>query len=242
MSGEDATVANLVDLDAGVRDAVGAGAIDHARRTLDVRVVHVPAGPWDPDGLELGPRPMGLLLTGGLVLRRVLLGHRASAELLGTGDLLHPEQRTDLPFTADWRVITPAQVAVLDRRAASRLARHPDVLLSFLDREVLRSRRTAERCATAQLGTTDDRLRVELCRLAERWGRIRAEGVLLDLPLTQEMLGHLIGVRRPAVSSALGRLTRAGLVEPLRGGGWLLHFRELAPPAQAGGDAQVVSG
>jgi CRP/FNR family cyclic AMP-dependent transcriptional regulator len=216
------SVASLLDLDDELADAVAGDGEAHARQTLDVRVLHLPGGPWDPTAVDLGARPMGMLVTEGAILRRVRLRHRASAELLGAGDLLRPWLGTPPPFAADWRVIEPASLALLDRRAAVRLALHPEILLVLLEREAARSRRMGERAVTAQLGSTEERLEVELERLGERWGRVGPHGILLRLPLTHEVLGHLIGVRRPAVTSALARMVRGGRLVPLSGGGWLL--------------------
>lgn len=227
------SVANLLDLDDELADAVAGAGETRAHPALDVRILHVPAGAWDPDAIDLGARPMGMLVTEGAILRRVRLRHRASAELLGAGDLLRPWLGTPPPFAADWRVIEPASLALLDRRAAMRLAQHPETLLVLLEREAARSRRMAERAATAQLGTTDDRLGVELQRLGERWGRVGPPGILLRLPLTHEVLGHLIGVRRPAVTSALARMVRDGRLVPLAGVGWLLPTPAEGEPGPA---------
>jgi hypothetical protein len=47
-------------------------------------------------------------------------------------------------------------------------------------------------------------------QLADRWGQMTPEGVVLPLPLTHELLGQLVGLHRPTTSTALQRLTRAG--------------------------------
>lgn len=217
------TVANLLDLDPDLAGVLGPARSAEARRLLDVRVVRLGPGTWDPTRVALGPTPVGLLLTEGLVLRRVCLDHRTSAELLGGGDLLRPWLVAHPPFSADWRVLEGASLALLDRHAGQRLSRFPELLLALLEREALRARRLSERHASTQLGSTEDRLRVELQRLAERWGTVRPDGVALQLPLTHEVLGHLIGTRRPAVTSALSRMTRARELEPLTPAGWLLR-------------------
>jgi CRP-like cAMP-binding protein len=57
--------------------------------------------------------------------------------------------------------------------------------------------------------------------LADRYGRVEPDGVRLDLRLTHELIGHLVGAQRPSVSTALGRLEEHGQV--LRQGrSWLL--------------------
>lgn len=217
------SVANLLDLDAGLAAVLAPPSAGLTPPAIDVRVLRVPAGRWEPPPPPPG-RPLGLLVVAGLMLRRVSLGHRTAAELLGTGDLLRPWCTAEPPFTVDWRALAPVRVAVLDDHAAARLARFPSLLLALVERELPRSRRMAERCATAQLGTTEERLRIELSRLAVRWGTPRPEGMALPLSLTHETLGNLIGVRRPAVTTALSLMTRAGEIEPLPGAGWLLRF------------------
>lgn len=66
------------------------------------------------------------------------------------------------------------------------------------------------------------RLLLTLWHLADRWGRVTRDGVRLDLRLTHELLGDIVGARRPSVSTALGALTRSRLVEPLPESRWLL--------------------
>jgi CRP-like cAMP-binding protein len=39
-----------------------------------------------------------------------------------------------------------------------------------------------------------------------------------DLPLTQEFISMMLGVRRPGVTAAAGALRKAGLIRPARGG------------------------
>jgi CRP-like cAMP-binding protein len=66
------------------------------------------------------------------------------------------------------------------------------------------------------------RLLMLLWHLADRWGRVRTEGVMLPLHLTHSVLADLVAARRPTVTSSLSELTRNGLVTP-RDRGWLLH-------------------
>lgn len=232
------SIVNLLDVDPDIAAAVTPGG-GEAPPGLEVRTVVLRAGDWDPGRLDLGRGAMGLLVTRGLILRRTHLRQRTSAELLGAGDLLRPWQTTAPPFRADWRVVEDVTLALLDRNAALRIARHPEALLAVLEREITRSRRTSERCTTAQLTSTRERLQIEFSRLAERWGRVGPDGIRLRLALTHETIGQLIGVRRPAVTTALGQLTREGLIEPLPGGGWVLHGFGL-PAARADGEVRVL--
>ena len=67
-------------------------------------------------------------------------------------------------------------------------------------------------------------LRLVVWHLAARWGRVEPGGIRLPLPLTHQLLGHLVGAERPSVSHALSRLARAGLVTG-HGDEWHLHGR-----------------
>lgn len=54
------------------------------------------------------------------------------------------------------------------------------------------------------------RLILKLRQLAERWGRVTPEGVRLDLRVTHQELGDMIGGARESVTGALGRLQDSG--------------------------------
>jgi hypothetical protein len=58
--------------------------------------------------------------------------------------------------------------------------------------------------------------------MADRWGCVRADGVLVPLPVTHDVLAHLIGVQRPTVTSAIRRLSDAGLIHRQPDKTWLL--------------------
>jgi CRP-like cAMP-binding protein len=82
--------------------------------------------------------------------------------------------------------------------------------------------------ALAQIPSLQERLLLTLWHLADRFGRVRGDGVLLPLPLTHDTLADLAAAQRPSVTTALGRLRTRGLIEP-GGQGWLLRGE---PPAQ----------
>lgn len=66
------------------------------------------------------------------------------------------------------------------------------------------------------------RLHMLFWHMADRWGRVRSEGVLLPVALTHSVLADLVAARRPTVTSALSELSRQGLVMP-EGAAWLLR-------------------
>lgn len=56
----------------------------------------------------------------------------------------------------------------------------------------------------------DRRLVLKLRQLAERWGKVTPEGVRLDLRVTHQELGDMIGAARESITVALGRLQDQG--------------------------------
>lgn len=167
----------------------------------------------------------GLLVVDGVLVRRVGVEERVGAELLGPGDLLQPAlhdgEEATLPFEATWRVLSPLQLAVLDSAWVARMAAFPEVGMALLARALTRSRRLASMLAITHYPRLDDRLWLFFWEVADRFGRVRPDGVAVDLPLTHEVVSHLVGARRPSVSAALARLERDGRLHR-RDSGWLL--------------------
>jgi DNA-binding GntR family transcriptional regulator len=59
--------------------------------------------------------------------------------------------------------------------------------------------------------------------LAERWGRVTPEGVVVPLPLGHQRLADLVGASRQSVTTAMGGLTRDGAISRRDNGDWVLH-------------------
>jgi CRP-like cAMP-binding protein len=209
--------------------------LEAAERASVAPLVRAARGMWDAvtdAGRTHGGQ--GLLVLDGLLVRRVGFADRWAAELLGPGDLLRPlehdgEQAT-LPFEATWRVLIDLRLAILDRAWTQRMAAFPDVGARLTGRALLRARRLANTIAISQHARLDDRLRLLLWELADRYGRVLPDGVHVDLPLTHELLSHIACARKPSVTSALARLAEDGLAERLDGG-WLLQGDPPSAPA-----------
>jgi CRP/FNR family cyclic AMP-dependent transcriptional regulator len=180
-----------------------------AEAELIAPLMTVKRGEWHAD---LPARGAGLLVLGGLLIRRVGVNDRFGAELLGEGDLLRPWQGLEsvgsMPSAADWRVLTPVRIAVLDERVTGRLTRYPQLSVALIDRALRRARALSTTMAIIHQPRVELRLHMLLWLLADRWGRVRVDGVLLPLALTHEVLAELIAVRRPTVSTALSELGR----------------------------------
>ena len=207
-----------------------------AERELTVRTYHVPVGGWDVSRLSSASADhVGLLVLDGVLSRELVVADQVSAELLGPGDLVRPWQSSDraslLPVKAVWSVLSPLTVAVLDRRFAAEVARYPEITSALFDRLGERSGRLATTQAISQLTRVDRRLRALFWHLAERWGRVSGQGVIVPLALTHRILGQLVGARRPTVSTALSELAERGELVRRSDGSWLL--RGEPPDAEA---------
>src|ERR671932_1439129 len=199
-----------------------------AERELSVRTHQVPVGRWDVTRLAgAGGDHVGLLILDGVLSRELVVADQVSAELLGPGDLVRPWQGTAraslLPVDALWSVLSTLTVAVLDRRFAAEAARYPELTAALLDRMSERSLRLATTQAISQLTRVDRRLKALFWHLAERWGRVSGDGVIVPLALTHRILGQLVGARRPTVSTALSELAERNELVRRPDGSWLLR-------------------
>jgi CRP/FNR family transcriptional regulator, cyclic AMP receptor protein len=217
----------LLDVDPDLSEGLEGERRAAAQRGLVVRVERVDAGRWTPEANAFDAEGgLGLIVVEGMALRRVALGHRAAAELLGPGDVMRPweddGEHAAYPFEASFRILEPLTLAVIDHAVMVRLMLFPEIVTQLMARVMARSRRVIGHLVIAQLPSVDARLHVLFWHLAERFGRVRVEGVSVPLSLTHETLGMIVGAHRPAVTTALGQLVERGQVEPLAGGGWLL--------------------
>ncbi len=157
------------------------------RVTLEIRRGRLNGPPVDHvlDGF-------GLLVLEGLLLRRVDVGARSAAELLGPGDLLRAREvynaQRILPQASAWRALQGTRLAVLDDGVVERMAHYSGVIGRLLDRSVERSRRLAVNMAIVHRPRVDIRLQMLFWHLAERWGRPCDGRTMLPLRLTHTIL------------------------------------------------------
>lgn len=217
----------LLDADPDLGAALSAEEFAVARRHLRARVRVLEPGAWEPEPAD-SARDLGLLVLDGVLARDVSVRDRCCAELVGAGDVLRPWDQADATFASvrhdfRWDVLREARVAVLDARVAAVLAGWPCVVSGLLARSLRRVRAMGLQYALTQVHGVDVRLHLVLWHLADRWGRMTPDGVVLALPLTHDLLGRMIGARRPSVTSALQRLDRDAVVQRGDDGTWLLR-------------------
>src|SRR4051812_20295617 len=88
-SGRAKETAIVLEDDSELADAVTADRRALATHASVAEVEHVPRGVWDArEPAERTRGGYGFLVLDGLLVRRVGIGHRFTAELLGAGDLL----------------------------------------------------------------------------------------------------------------------------------------------------------
>lgn len=167
-----------------------------------------------------------LVVIGGFVIREWITGGHVSADLLGPKDVIHPgvgeQMIAMLRHSVFWSAITPARLAFLDEEFFERAAPWPEIGESLLQRSGRLGQRLALRGAIETL-TVDARLLASFWLWASQWGTVAGQGVVLRVPLSHERLARLIHARRPTVTSAIGRLREAGLIDQRRDGAWVLR-------------------
>src|SRR3954447_17258596 len=199
-----------------------------ARRQVVALLDNVEPGPWEPGSrYPDDPAFFGLLVIDGMVSRDIELGGRRCSELLGPGDLLRPWDYDEgatasVPSESAWSVLEPTRVAVLDGRFARVACRFPELIARLIARTLRRSRWLAILLTISSMPRVDARVLALFWHLADRWGHVTLEGVVVPVRLTHDMIGRLVGAHRPSVTTALSELTRAERITRLPHG-WLLR-------------------
>src|SRR6188472_3584149 len=224
----------LLEADPELARGLDPRRVREVSQRLFARSIDVPRGPWSSERLlARGGRPIGLLVLDGLLVREAVVGDHPCAELLGPGDLLRAwddrEAEVLLPRTVEWTALSPLRLAVIDQALAVRAAQWPEIFASLVERAARRAERLVVMQAIAHLTRVDDRLLALLWCLAERWGRVAPDGVVVALRLPHRTLAGMVGARRPSVTTALGQLMGRGLIERREDGEWVLRGNAPAP-------------
>jgi CRP/FNR family cyclic AMP-dependent transcriptional regulator len=239
----DAHVA-LLRADPGFACGIPAGDMALAERVLVLPRLDLDAGRFapPPPSSAGAPAPLALVLDG-LVGRHVTLGERVATQLLGPGDVFAPwAPRGDalLPSSVGWSAFEPATLAVLDGRFTTTAQRWPRLAATAQERLAAAGERLAVHLAICQLPRVEQRILALLWHLAERFGRVASEGVVVGLRLTHRLIGELVGAQRPTVSLALASLLEDGLVARRDDGTLVLDHRSRGALEPTGVPAPLV--
>jgi CRP/FNR family cyclic AMP-dependent transcriptional regulator len=219
---------SIVDADPELGRLLRDDELEAARHEALTRVQKLGPGDWDVAGaLEPDVHHRGFMLIDGLMSREVdVLGRRA-VELLGPDDVMRPwswdEEGSHVQAEVGWRVLEPTRLAVLDHGLVARIVPWPQLGVELFSRGTRRAHHLAVALAIAHHPRVEDRLLLTLWHLAERWGRVAPDGIVVPLPLDHKRLAEVVGAHRPSVTKAMGALADAGLVSRRHGGDWVLH-------------------
>lgn len=234
MSARGRNVISIVDADPDLGELLDEGELERARREALARVQQLSCGDWDVGAArEADVHHRGFLIIDGLLSRDVDVLGRRCVELLGHGDVMRPwrwdDEGSHVQAEVGWQVLEVTRLAVLDHGLVVRIVPWPQLGLELFNRGTRRAHHLAVALAIAHHQRIDDRLLLTLWHLAERWGRVHPDGIVLPLPLGHQRLADLVGAHRPTVTTAIGDLTRAGVLSRRDSGEWVLHG---SPPEQ----------
>jgi CRP/FNR family transcriptional regulator, cyclic AMP receptor protein len=162
----------------------------------------------------------------GMVLHDLQLGAQPGVRVLGPGEVLSLREASASPLLAasTYRATSDTTLVLLRDDFMLAARRAPGLMIGVQARLAEQIERLATQLVICQMPRVEDRLLAMLWLLAESWGRVTPSGTTLPLSLTHELLGAMIGARRPTVTLALGELSERGaLVHQDRG--WLLLER-----------------
>lgn len=224
VDGDRASQVALLRVDAGLRAAVPAEELAVAERVVVAPCRRLRPGTWTPEELDVEADAFAALLVDGVVTRETTIAGRRTADLLGPGDVVHPWRAFDapLPSTSRWASDSAALLAVLDGRFMAAARRWPQLFEVVHERLADQLERAAGRAAIMALPRVEQRVLGLFWQLADRWGKVRPEGVVVELGLTHALIGQLIGAQRPTVSLALQALAGDGALRRDAQGAWLL--------------------
>lgn len=178
---------SIVDADDDLAALLDGAARDRARRDALTRVRRLSPGAWDA-GASVEPdiHHRGFLVVDGLLTREVDVLGRRCVELIGPGDVLRPWRWDDngshVRAEVGWTVLEPTRLAVLDHGLVSRMVPWPELGVELFSRGIRRAHQLAVALAIAHHQRIDDRLLLTLWHVAERWGRVGRDGIVVDLP------------------------------------------------------------
>ena len=217
------TVVSLLDADAALADAVPPAQQMAARASCRAPLVRVARGSWQTEPQSDGL--LGYLIVDGMISREAALRSYQLVELLGPGDVLHASAQREHGGGLEARVhvILDSLVMPLGPQLIAAATHWPAILIELQARFEQQHDRLVTQALIAHLPRSVDRLLFMLWHIADSWGRVTPEGVVVPLRLTHAVLGRLVAARRSTVTLAVTELQDAGHVRRMEDGSWLLN-------------------
>jgi CRP-like cAMP-binding protein len=141
-------------------------------------------------------------------------GQEISVIFLSAGDIFGELAVIDgLPRSASASAADETNVHVLSReRLRAHLRASPQLAYNFMQALAVRVRYSTLQVGNLTLHDVPGRLARKLLELAQGNGRVAADGVRIDMALTQSDLASLIGATRESTNKALGNFRRSGII------------------------------
>jgi CRP-like cAMP-binding protein len=141
-------------------------------------------------------------------------GKELVLDMFGPGEVFGEIALLDgSPRTADAVTIDDCELLVLDRRDfIPFLLEHPDASVRLLEVLTYRLRRTTLLLEDVAFREGPARLARRFLRLAEFSGRSVDDGVIVDMPLSQQQLGDMVGMTRESINKQLKLWRKEGLI------------------------------
>lgn len=216
----------LLDADPELSRHISGDEVARARRQVTAPLLVLPEGVFEPaEVIGSGKNPFAALVLSGLIARELTVGGQPTLRLLGPGDIIHgrPVEAGLLIPEESYTATLPTRLAIIDDHFLLAVRHWPRLLTALVERSGEQLDSTLIQLAISQQPRVEDRLVAMFRALAERWGRVTADGVAVPLSLTHEALGRLIGARRPTVTLALKALAAEDRLERLEDGSWLIY-------------------
>lgn len=146
-------------------------------------------------------------------------GHERPVVFYGSGDIFGELAVIDgLPRSASAEATENTVVYTLSRDLfREHMRRAPQLALNFMKALSVRVRHTTDQVGNLALLDVPSRLARKLLELAQNHGQAEAEGVRVNLTLTQSELASMIGATRESINKALGNFKRQGLIRMEQG-------------------------
>lgn len=222
----------LLDAIADMHLAVPECDRERARQAVLAPTRTWPVGPFQPPDRRDRTHPFALVILEGALLSTTRLGDREASEIFGEGDsvdLLAPPARSGVDPDFELVVHAPLTVALLDDRFRVAARRWPH-LHDVIYRQLARQRQAAAaHMAMLHLPRVDERILSLFGHLSEHWGSVTPDGIVVRLRLSHNLIGQLVGSRRPTVSLALSELADGGALARRADDTWLLSPARLGP-------------
>jgi CRP/FNR family transcriptional regulator, cyclic AMP receptor protein len=130
------------------------------------------------------------------------------------------------PRTADAVALEETDLLVLSRnRFLPFLKANPEVTIRLFSVLCQRLRQTSEHLEDALFLEAPSRLARGLLRLAEAFGKPAANGLRIDIKLSQQQIGSLIGISRESINKQLGEWSQSGHIS-VQSGIMTIHHRD----------------